>query len=76
MGDFGVREALQELSGTVSQCATGDFTGAGFFTFISLRSRWSLRTCRLALKGFFYWSPTETSRPGVALASLAKGRNM
>ena len=54
VGDVGIREALQVLSGTVSRCATGDFTRAGFFPFISLRSRWSLRTCRLALKGFFY----------------------
>ena len=54
MDDVGDHEALQELSGTDSQCATGDLTMAGFFLFISLRSTRSLRAYRLALKGFFF----------------------
>ena len=74
MGGVRIRKALQVLSGTVSRCATEDLKRAGFFAFMSLRSQWSLRACRLALKGFFYLSPAETSRPLVALASLAEDR--
>ena len=76
MGDVGIREALQVLSGTVSRCATEDFTGAGFFPFISLRSRGSLRAYRLALKGFFYGLlRRRRDRWSLSLA-LAEGRNM
>ena len=57
-----IRDALQKIS-----------RGQAFFLYI-----YSLPVVAARLsactKGLFLWSPAETSRPMVALASLAEGR--